>query len=136
MCISHHGCEKYSNLWCQISAKWNSKSKNLKQILPLPQGKNLSTVLIITPKVETAYLFPPVQWEDYENLFLFMSYFSFKLELRDFFVMCFYLIFENLFNYLLSFNQFIDIFDALLIITLFLLVSLVCFTYFRIKHQY
>ena len=51
-----------------------------------------------------------------------MQYFSLNLELGDFFV--FFEIFENLLDYLLRFTWFIDMFDTLLIITLFLLASL------------
>ena len=54
--------------------------------------------------------------------------------------MCFFLIFENLFDYLLSFTEFVDTFDTLLIITLFLLaLLLVCLLTLRlninIKHS-
>ena len=53
-----------------------------------------------------------------------MYYFSLNLELRDFFVMCLFVIFENVFDYLLRFTYFINMFDTLLIITLFLLAFL------------
>ena len=129
MCISHHGCEKYSNLWCQIRGKWNCEAKNVKQTLLLPQGKTLSTVPIIAPKEKTDYSFPPVKGEDYENQV-------------NFFKICTIRCLINGARHLLIFQFFYDptplpplpspielrdfsaVFDTLLIITLFLLASL------------
>ena len=67
--------------------------------------------------------------------FSFQFNILFSIELRDFFV-----IFEKLFVYLLRFTEFIDMFDTLLIIILFLLASLlVCLLTLRlsinIKHS-
>ena len=50
--------------------------------------------------------------------------------------MCFFLIFENLFDYLLRFTKITDIwysFDYYLVLTCF---TSRLFTYFKIKHQY
>ena len=62
-----------------------------------------------------------------KSVFSFMWYFSFNLELielHDFFVMhFFYHLKTYLIDYLLRFTKFIDIFDTVLIITLFLIAS-------------
>ena len=65
-----------------------------------------------------------------------MSHFSLNLGLRDFFVMCFFFNIRKLIliDYLFRLTQFLDIFDTILIITLFLLASLrVCLLTLRLS---
>ena len=60
-CISHHGCEKYSNLWCSDKCRMDLQVKKLKVDISATPRKNSVTGAIITLKAETNYSFPQLR---------------------------------------------------------------------------
>ena len=60
-CISHHGCEKYSNLWCSDKCRMDLQVKKLKVGISATPRKNSVTGAIITLKAETNYSFPQLR---------------------------------------------------------------------------
>ena len=55
--ISHHGCEKDSNLWCSDKWKTDLLVRKLKVHISATTKKNSDTGPIIIPKAETNYSF-------------------------------------------------------------------------------
>ena len=62
-CISHHGCEKYSNLWCSDKWKMDLQVKKLKVDISATPRKNCHWSLS-SPKDRDKLLIPPVRGED------------------------------------------------------------------------
>ena len=60
-CISHHGCEKYSNLWCSDKCRMDLQVKKLKVDISATPRKSSVTGAIITLKAETNYSFPQLR---------------------------------------------------------------------------
>ena len=63
-CISHHGCEKYSNLWCSDKWKMDLKVKKLKVDTSANPRKNSVTSLCHHHRGRDKLLIPPVKGKD------------------------------------------------------------------------
>ena len=62
-CISHHGCEKYSNLWCSDEWKTDLEVKKLKVDISANPRKNSVTGPYHHPQGRDKLLIPPVKGE-------------------------------------------------------------------------
>ena len=67
-CIFHHGCGKYSNLWCSSKWKMDLQVKKMK-VRHSDKAKTLSPVSIITPKAKTNYSFPQLKGRTMKTYF-------------------------------------------------------------------
>ena len=68
-CISHDGCEKYSNLWCSDNWKMNLQVKKLKVDISATPRKNSVTGPYHHPQGRDKLLIPRVKGEEKGNLF-------------------------------------------------------------------
>ena len=66
-CIFHHGCGKYSNLWC--SSKWKMDLQVKKMKVDIVTKAKLSPRSLSSPPRQKQITHSPVKGEDYENLF-------------------------------------------------------------------
>ena len=67
-CISHHGCEKYSNLWCSDKWKMDLQVKKLKVDISANPRKNCHWSLS-SPQAETNYSFLQLRGRTKETYF-------------------------------------------------------------------
>ena len=59
MCIFHHGCRKYSNLWC--SSKWKMDLQVKKMKVAIVTKVKLSPWSLSSPQGKNKLLIPPVK---------------------------------------------------------------------------
>ena len=68
-CISHHRCEKYSNLWCSNKWQMDLQVKRLKEEISTTPWKNFVTGPYHHPQGRDKLLISSVKGEAYGNLF-------------------------------------------------------------------